>query len=115
MWRRLSANVEEAICLRGGGYLCKSNAVVALALAEICWIWAWWQVGARLTEMLSQDTVWIAQANTEETTQRNQSIRRMLLPALQLLQTPSVMKTPCQRCGHHCHTGSLVNRKVLVS
>ena len=52
MWRRLSANVEEAICLCGGGYLCKSNAVVALASAEICWIWAWWQVGARLTDKL---------------------------------------------------------------
>ena len=45
MWRRLSANVEEAICAN-------QNAVVALASAEICWIWAWWQVGARLTDNL---------------------------------------------------------------
>ena len=56
MWRRLSANVEEAICFRGGGYLCKSNAVVALASAEICWIWAWWQVRARLTDKHSYVT-----------------------------------------------------------
>ena len=45
MWRRLSAYVEEAICLCGGGYLLNMNAVVALAQAEfwLSWVLSWGQ------------------------------------------------------------------------
>ena len=53
MWRRLSANVEEAIFECGGGYLVDLNTVVALASADIE-IRLDWQVGAGLTDIVER-------------------------------------------------------------